>query len=85
MTSKALMLSNNIDMPLVRLYTDDASRDARKAMLECRNSSYAAASCQLIIAGSVVTCIRNKGEYNEKEEFLAFHVDDAFVDPTIDR
>jgi hypothetical protein len=78
-----LMVSNN-DMPVIRLYIDDASRDARKLMLQCRSGNYAVSSCKLIIAASVVTCIRNKDQNNQKE-VPCLKVDEAFADPVADR
>lgn len=58
---------SNKDDPLIRLYTKEASRDARKAMLECRNSDFALAACRMVIGGFVRTCVRNKDKLNEKE------------------
>jgi uncharacterized protein YecT (DUF1311 family) len=74
------LIVSNKDLPLIRLYTDGASRNARKAMLECRNSNYAAASCKLIIGASVMPCIRNKDKINEKE-LPCLRVEEAFVNP----
>lgn len=57
----------NKDAPIIRMYSDDASRDARKALLECRNSDFAISKCRMIVGATVATCIRNKGQLNEKE------------------
>lgn len=80
---EGLVISNK-DLPLIRLYTDDASRDARKLMLECRLGNYIAPSCKLIVAARVVTCVRNKNKTNEKE-IPCLQVEDAFVTPTADQ
>jgi hypothetical protein len=53
------------DQPVVRLYTDGASRDARKTMLECRDAD--ATACRMVIGGSVQSCIVNKNKINERE------------------
>ena len=67
-------------MPFTRLYTQDASRDARKAMLECRNSDFAKSKCRMIVAGTVQTCIRNKGQLNEVQ-IPCITITEAFVLP----
>jgi hypothetical protein len=74
---EGLVVSNK-DHLVIRLYSEDASRDTRKAMLECRNSDFAITKCRMIIGGNVVTCIRNKGKINEKE-LPCLHVQEAFV------
>lgn len=56
------------DLPVIRLYTDGASRDARKAMLECRDSDNPAAACRMVIGGTVQACLANKGKINEREK-----------------
>jgi hypothetical protein len=67
------------DLPLIRLYTDGASRDARKMLLECRIN--AASPCKIIVGASVASCVANKGELNEKE-MPCLKVEDAYPDPT---
>jgi hypothetical protein len=57
----------NKDDPLIRIYSDDASRDARKTFLECRNSDFSLSKCRMIVGATVATCTRNKGQLNEKE------------------
>ena len=51
--------------PLSRLYTDGASRDARKAMLECRDAG--ATACRMVLGGTVQSCVANKNKINERE------------------
>jgi hypothetical protein len=68
------------DHPVIRLYTEQASRDARKNMLECRNSDFALASCRMVIGATVRPCIRNKDKLNEREIPCLFALD-AFVLP----
>jgi hypothetical protein len=80
---EGLMVSNN-DLPLVRLYTDNASRNARILMLQCRNNNYSAASCEMIIAARVTSCVRHKGEINEKE-VPCLEVEEAFTNPMADQ
>jgi hypothetical protein len=72
----------NKDHPLIRLYTVDASRDARKTMLECRNSDFTLSSCQMIVAVTVISCIKNKEKLNEKE-LPCLNVREAFVLPQV--
>lgn len=76
-----LSTSDNKDQPMIRLYTPDASRDARKLMLECRNSNFQFASCQMAIGATIQSCIRNKGELNEKE-VPCLKVNDAYLIPS---
>lgn len=76
---EGLMVSNK-DQPVIRLYTDGASRDARKAMLECRNSNYVASLCEMVIGASVISCVRNKDQMNEKE-LPCLRVEEAFINP----
>jgi hypothetical protein len=56
----------NRDLPEIRLFTDQASREARKLMLECRNSDFRYSSCEMIVGATIKHCVRNKGELNEK-------------------
>jgi uncharacterized protein YecT (DUF1311 family) len=77
---EVLSTPDNKDQPTIRLYTADASRDARKIMLECRNSGFGVASCEMVVGATVQSCIRNKGELNEKE-VPCLKVQDAFVIP----
>jgi len=53
--------------PLIRVYTDTASRNARKSLLECRESDFDPAKCRMIVGGTVHLCVRNQGQLNEKE------------------
>ncbi len=73
------LIVDDPDLPLIRLYTEGASRDARKMLLTCRVS--ATASCSVIVGARVATCVTNKGELNEKE-VPCLKVEDAFPDPT---
>jgi hypothetical protein len=59
------LLVDHKDQPVIRLYTDGASRDARKAMLECRDAS--ATACRMVIGGTVRSCFVNRGQINERE------------------
>ena len=71
---------DNKDLPTIRLYTDDASRSARKIMLECRNSDFKFAACQMAIGATVQKCVRNKDELNEKE-IPCLRVQEAYLVP----
>lgn len=75
-----LFTPDNKDQPRIRLYTDYASRPARKAMLECRNSKFAATFCEMVVAGTIESCVRNKGELNEKE-IPCLKVQEAYLIP----
>jgi hypothetical protein len=75
---EVLSTPDNKDHPKIRIYTDDASRDARKLMLECRNSDFKFSSCQMIVGGTVKNCIRNQGKLNEKE-VPCLRVQEAFL------
>ncbi len=75
-----LFTPGNKDQPRIRLYTDDASRTARKVMLECRNSNFALSSCEMVVGATVQRCVRNKGELNEKE-IPCLKVQEAYVIP----
>jgi hypothetical protein len=77
---EVLSTPDNKDQPTIRLYTSDASRSARKVMLECRNSSFAFPSCQMIVGATIQSCVRNKGELNEKE-VPCLKVQEAYVIP----
>jgi hypothetical protein len=77
---EVLSTPDNRDQPTIRLYTNDASRAARKIMLECRNSNFAFPSCQMIVGATIQGCIRNKGELNEKE-VPCLKVQEAYVMP----
>ena len=78
MTWKELSTPDNKDQPNIRLYTTDASRAARKTMLECRNSGFGYSLCEMVIAATVKTCTRNRGELNEKE-VPCLNVQEAFL------
>jgi uncharacterized protein len=54
---------DNKDQRAIRLYTDNASRDARKALLQCRNHD---TSCSVIVGAIAATFVENKGSLNEK-------------------
>jgi hypothetical protein len=54
---------DNKDQQAIRLYTDTASRPARKALLECRNGGM---PCAVIIGAVATTFLENKGSLNEK-------------------
>jgi uncharacterized protein YecT (DUF1311 family) len=75
-----LSTPDNKDEPIIRLYTDSASRPARKTMLECRNSGFVFSACEMVVGATIQSCIRNKGELNEKE-VPCLKVQDAFVIP----
>jgi uncharacterized protein YecT (DUF1311 family) len=75
-----LSTPDNKDQPTIRLYTADASRATRKTMLECRNSGFGFASCEMVVAATVQSCVRNQGELNEKE-VPCLKVQDAFLIP----
>jgi hypothetical protein len=77
---EVLSTPDNKDQPTIRLYTDSASRTARKVMLECRNSNFMFSLCQMVIGATVSSCTRNKGELNEKE-VPCLNVQEAFVVP----
>lgn len=77
---EVLSTPENKDQRSIRLYTSDASRAARKLMLECRNSNFAFSSCQMIVAATIQGCVRNKGELNEKE-VPCLKVQEAYVVP----
>jgi hypothetical protein len=64
--------------PLLRLYSDKATRDARKAMLDCRNSDFPAFACRMIIGATVETCNENKDKLNVRE-VPCLRVQEAFV------
>jgi hypothetical protein len=66
------------DEPFIRLFAEGASRDARKAMLECRESAFTPSKCRMMIAGVVRSCTRNKGLINEKE-VPCLGVEEGFV------
>lgn len=51
------------DQPVIRLYTDGTARDARKTMLECRDTGSTA--CRMVIGGTVQPCVANKSKINE--------------------
>jgi uncharacterized protein YecT (DUF1311 family) len=70
----------NKDQPVTRLYTENASRDARKAMLECRDSNFQLSLCRMVVGGTIRHCVRNKGQLNEKE-FPCIVVSEAWVIP----
>jgi uncharacterized protein YgiM (DUF1202 family) len=76
-----LSTPDNKDQPMIRLYTIGSSRDARKLLLECRNSNFQFASCQMAIGATIESCIRNKGELNEKE-VPCLKVNDAYLIPS---
>jgi uncharacterized protein YecT (DUF1311 family)/uncharacterized protein YraI len=75
-----LFTPENKDHPTIRLYTDVASRSARKVMLECRNSNFVRSSCEMVVGATIQGCIRNKGELNEKE-VPCLKVQEAYVIP----
>lgn len=75
-----LSTPDNKDQPQIRLYTDDASRNARKIMFECRNSSFSYASCEMVVGAIVQSCVRHKGELNEKE-VPCLRVEEAYLIP----
>jgi len=54
----------NKDQKIIRLNTDNASREARKQLLNCRNSGM---PCGFIIGAIAVTGVENKGNLNEKQ------------------
>lgn len=54
---------DNKDQRVIRLYTENASREARKALLQCRNSGV---PCAMIVGAVAVTFVENKGSLNEK-------------------
>jgi len=70
----------NKDRPLVRIYLETASRDARKTMLECRNGDFSPSLCRMVIGGTVQSCTRNKGKLNE-EEVPCLNTAEAFLLP----
>ena len=55
---EVLSTPDNKDHPQIRIYTDNASRDARKLMLECRNSDFKFGLCQMVVGGTIKNCIR---------------------------
>jgi hypothetical protein len=75
-----LSTPDNKDQPTIRLYTNDATRAARKAMLECRNSNFSFSLCQMAVGAVVQACVRNKGQLNEKE-IPCLKVQEAYVVP----
>jgi hypothetical protein len=77
---EVLSTPDNKDQPEIRLYTDNASRDARKIMLECRNNGFQFSSCDMIVGATIQSCIRNKGELNEKE-IPCLNVQEAYLVP----
>lgn len=78
--SEWLSTPDNKDQPTIRLYTNDASRDARKLMLECRNSDFKYSLCEMIVGATIRNCVRNKGELNEKQ-VPCLDVQQAFLVP----
>lgn len=77
---EVLSTPDNKDLPTVQLFTSDASRAARKVMLECRNSDFAFSSCQMVVGATIQRCIRNKGELNERE-VPCLKVQEAYLVP----
>jgi len=77
---EALSTPENKDQPTIRLYTNDATRDARKLMLECRNSNFKYSLCEMIVGATIKQCIRNKGGLNEKE-IPCLNVQEAYLVP----
>jgi len=75
-----LSTPDNKDQPTIQLYTNDASRDARKLMLECRNSNFKYSLCEMIVGATIRKCILNKGKLNEKE-IPCLNVQEAFLIP----
>jgi hypothetical protein len=73
-----LRVENNRDQPNIILDSKNALRDARKAMLECRNSE-GEQSCPMIIGATVKTCVEHKGQLNERE-VPCLAVIDVFTD-----
>jgi hypothetical protein len=71
------LVVENPDLPLIRLYTDSAPRDARKMFLECRING---SPCDIIVGAIVVSCVANKDKLNEKE-VPCLRVEKAFADP----
>jgi hypothetical protein len=60
---EALSVQDKVN-PLLRLYTDDASRDARKLLLECQEGDN---TCPVIIGAEVSICTKNEGKIDETE------------------
>lgn len=77
---EVLSTPDDKDQPTIRLYTNDSSRAARKVMLECHNSNFALSSCEMVVGATIQSCIRNKGELNEKE-VPCLRVQEAYVIP----
>jgi uncharacterized protein YraI len=77
---EVLSTPDNKDLPRVQLFTSDASRAARKVMLECRNSDFTFSSCQMVVGATIQRCIRNKGELNERE-VPCLKVQEAYLVP----
>lgn len=75
-----LSTPDNRDLPRIRLYTNDASREARKLMLECRNSDFRYSACEMVVGATIRTCVRNKGELNEKQ-VPCLDVQEAYLVP----
>lgn len=75
------LVVDNLDLPLIRLYTDGTLRDARKMLLECRIKG---SSCKIIVGAGVVSCVAHKDQLNEKE-IPCLKVEAAFIDPTADQ
>jgi hypothetical protein len=71
-----LIFANNKDMPDIRLSSDEAPRDARKALLECRNKGV---TCPVVIGGAVKMYVLNKGQLDEKK-IPVLAVQDVFAD-----
>jgi hypothetical protein len=71
-----LKFANNRDLPWVRLSADDAPRDARKVLLDCRNNAF---PCPVVIGATVKMYIQNKGQLDEKKVPL-LAVQDVFGD-----
>jgi hypothetical protein len=57
------LMVDNKDQRIIRLATDNASREARKQLLDCRNSGM---PCAVIVGAIAVVGTENKGALNEK-------------------
>jgi hypothetical protein len=55
------------EMDAIDLDTDDATRPARKAMLDCREAGFRVSLCDIAVGGTVQTRIYHKGELDQSE------------------
>jgi hypothetical protein len=65
------------EQPIIRLDADNANRDSRKLLLECREHNQ---TCRIAVGGTIVQCARNAGALDE-EPLPCLKVDEVFPIP----